>query len=92
MNSTVAYHVPGHVLGNVIAGQGIKSNELSCLLTSVEQRAAIVFKRGSAELHRNRKNEIRNDVAMQHKAGTKAVDPTVSVMAEDPELAEVLSK
>ena len=59
--------------------------ELSSLLASVEQRAAIVLKRGSADLRRYRMNEIRNYVAMQHKAGTEATDPTVSISVEDPD-------
>jgi len=59
--------------------------ELSGLLASVEQRAAIVFKRGSADLRRYRMNEIRNYVAMQHKGGSEAVDPTASVSVEDPD-------
>ena len=59
--------------------------ELSSLLANVEQRAAIVFKRGSEELHRYRMNDIRNYVATQHRAGKDAIDPTVSVTVEDPD-------
>lgn len=58
---------------------------LSATLAEIEQRAAIVFDRGSIELRRYRMNEIRNYVARQNGEGPEVVDPTASVEVPDPD-------